>query len=115
MAVESVQKGAAIDAVVVRLMGGTVGPTTLTVAGNATLATGERVLLVLRCQGEFHTLVGMSQGKWSVHQSRGVDVVRRGPPPQSGATAMSPEKPLVELLELLVPPPATPSAGEVTP
>ncbi len=116
VAVESTRKGLSVDTVVVRLMGGTVGPTTLSVAGNAIFAVGERVLLVLRNQGDFHTLVGMSQGKWSVWRSDGIDVVRRGPPSTLSGTISQPSgKPLSELLEQLQPPPNTTREGEVVP
>lgn len=116
VSVESVKKGATVATVNVRLMGGTVGQTSLTIAGNAALATGERVLLFLRDQGSYHTLVGMAQGKWTVRRVRGTDLVRRGSsvvgpeaPPQPG------EKPLSELLERLDDSPDTPPKREVTP
>jgi len=78
VSVERAEKGSANDKVTVRLMGGTVDGKTLSVAGNARMEKGERVLLVLRKAGPFHVVVGMSQGKWSVRQVDGVDHVWRG-------------------------------------
>ena len=96
--VESTLKGEGGKTLVVRLMGGTVGDRELVVAGNATLEPGERVLLFLRTNGAFHTVVGMSQGKWTVRRHGGISHVFRGPalgdlPRQEG------EIPLMELLD----------------
>ncbi len=116
VAIEATEKGAKVDSLTVRLMGGTVGEMSLSVSGNAVLDKGERVLLVLRDQVEFHTLVGMSQGKWNVRCVDGVDVVHRGPAPKGKHLfpARQP-KPLGELLELLRAAPAASQQPEVTP
>lgn len=96
--VEEAAKGELLKTVTVRLMGGAVGDRELLVSGNAVLEVGERVLLCLRANDGFHTLVGMSQGKWSVRRHGGVNHVFRGAalgslPRQDG------EIPLHELLE----------------
>jgi hypothetical protein len=116
VAVEVAEKGTKVDSVTVRLMGGTVGDTHLSISGNASLAEGERVLLVLREQGDFCTLVGMSQGKWNVRQVDGIDVVHRGPAPKGKDLfpARQP-KPLSELLKQLRGAPVTSEQPEVTP
>ncbi len=75
--VESMAKGHHRPTVVLRLMGGAVGGVRLAVAGNPSLDVGERVLLATRDQGEFQTLVGMAQGKWSVRKIDGADYVSR--------------------------------------
>jgi hypothetical protein len=96
--VERVVKGEAVSVLRVRQMGGRVGDRELTVAGNARIKPGERVLLVLRENPGFYTLVGMSQGKWSVRKIDGKDHAFRGAalgdlPKQEG------EVPLEDLLE----------------
>jgi len=75
---ERVVKGKAPAEIRLRLMGGSLDGKTLTVPGNARVEVGERVLLALRDQGAFQTLVGMSQGKWSVRQVDGGDRAWRG-------------------------------------
>jgi hypothetical protein len=116
VAVEATEKGAQVENVTVRLMGGTVGATRLSISGNASLKEGERVLLVLRDQGDFHTLVGMSQGKWNVRRVEGIDVVQRGPAP-AGTDLFSTRqpKPLSELLKQLRAAPIPSQQPEVTP
>jgi len=96
--VERTFKGPAGDLVTVRQMGGTVGDTTLTIAGDARLAPDERVLLVLRNHDGFSTLVGMAQGKWTVRRMEGLDHAFRGPPPDD-TTRPESGLPLAELLE----------------
>ena len=96
--VESTLKGAGGKTLSVRLMGGAVDDRELLVAGNAKLEVGEEVLLCLRTNVGFHTLVGMSQGKWTVRRHDGIDHAFRGPalgdvPRREG------EIPLTELLE----------------
>ncbi|MBM4352292.1 MAG: hypothetical protein FJ109_00630 [Deltaproteobacteria bacterium] len=76
---ERVVKGEAPAEVRLRLMGGSLDGKTLTVPGNAPVEEGERVLLALRDQGSFQTLVGMSQGKWSLRSVDGKDRAWRGP------------------------------------
>ncbi len=75
---ERVVKGKAPAELRLRLMGGSLDGKTLTVPGNARVEEGERVLLVLRDQGTYQTLVGMSQGKWSVRRVNGEDRAWRG-------------------------------------
>jgi len=96
LAVERTAKGCRRDFVTVRLMGGTIDGKTLTVHGNPSLAVGERVVLALRDQGDFATLVGMAQGKWTVVARQERLVVRR----QSGGAAEGggPDLDLDELL-----------------
>jgi hypothetical protein len=77
IAVETTPKGEHRPTVILRLMGGAVGDVRLSVAGNPSLAIGERVLLATRNQGEYLTLVGMAQGKWSVKQIDGIDYATR--------------------------------------
>ena len=96
--VEGRSKGAGGKTLTVRLMGGAVGERELLVSGNARFEVGERVLLCLRANQGFHTLVGMSQGKWTVRRHGGVNHVFRAPalgnlPRQEG------EIPLQELLD----------------
>ena len=98
--VERVIKGTHIDQLVVRQMGGIVGETRLSIAGNASLAQDERVLLVLRDNGGFHTLVGMAQGKWSVRELDGVDHAVRGPA-AAQPDRLDGELPLSKLLQKL--------------
>ena len=96
--VESTVKGSRRKTIVVRLMGGTVGDRELVVAGNATLEPGERVLLFLRTNGAFHTVVGMSLGKWTVRRHGGIDHVFRGPA-LGDVARQEGEIPLMELLD----------------
>ena len=97
--VERVVKGKASDRVVVRLMGGRVGDRELVISGNPSIAVGERVLLFLRDYELFHTVVGMSQGKWSVRRLDGCDHVYRGPA-QKARPRQEGEIPLGQLLEM---------------
>ncbi len=115
VAVERTEKGTQVDTVTVRLMGGTVGETSLTIAGNAVLAKGERVLLVLRDQGGYHTLVGMSQGKWHVRRANGIDAVHRGPASATEGLVQPEGKPLSDLLQQFRTIPASAPAPEVKP
>lgn len=96
--VQRVIKGEATAKLTVRLMGGRVGERELTVAGNPTIKVGERVLLFLRDYDTFHTVVGMSQGKWSVRALDGQDHVYRGPA-QTQKERQAGELPLKKLLE----------------
>ncbi len=105
VAVERTEKGTARETLTVRLMGGRVGETELKIAGNPRLETGERVLLVLRDQGEFQTLVGLAQGKWSVRRLDGTDLASRGSRLTTPAREQA-ERPLDELLREMRPAPA---------
>lgn|GEM_PF-4104553 len=104
--VERSVKGLAPAIIEVRLMGGSVGDRELIVAGNPRIENGERVLLFLRDQLDFYTLVGMSQGKWSVREFDGRTMAFRGsvpqPPsvPQPIPSLLEGELPLSELLKL---------------
>jgi len=96
--VERTVKGTADGEMVLRQMGGRVGDVELSIAGNARLEEGERVLLVMRGNKDFFTLVGMNQGKWSVRTLEGKDHAYRGPSP-GDLPRQEGETPLVELLD----------------
>jgi hypothetical protein len=64
----------------VKLLGGTVGDTSLTVDGNASLEKGEDVLLFLRTDGQYHYVVGMHLGKRSVVNQDGRELLLAEPP-----------------------------------
>jgi len=74
--------------VVVRVLGGVVDHQELIVSGTPKFEPGERVLLFLKDRGEFHAVVGMHYGKWSVVSRNGVDHVVPGAAPIPG---MEPE------------------------
>jgi hypothetical protein len=79
VAVDRTVKGSEVKRVTVRLMGGRVADRELVVSGNPDIADRERLLLFLRDSGEFRTVVGMSQGKWSVRTLDGQELAWRGP------------------------------------
>ncbi len=92
-------KGLAPSLLEVRLMGGVVGDTELLISGNPYLQAGERVVLFLRDYGQFYTMVGMSQGKWSVRDIQGRPFAYRGTAPDQEGPLPG-ELPLDELLAL---------------
>jgi hypothetical protein len=95
--VERIEKGREVPVVVVRILGGAVDHQELVVSGTPTFQPGERVLLFLKDRGEFHAVVGMHYGKWSVVSRNGVDHVVPGAAPAPG---MEPEV-MTTLEELL--------------
>jgi hypothetical protein len=64
-------------ALTVRQLGGVVGKVEMGVVGTAPMRVGEEVLLFLRTDGQFHYVVGMVQGKYSVIQRNGKTIVTR--------------------------------------
>ena len=62
---------------VVRQLGGVVGPVSALVPGTAHFAAGEEVVLFLRTDGRAYYLVGMAQGKLSIQRRGGVEVISR--------------------------------------
>ena len=96
--VERMIKGAATKVLTVRLMGGRIGDVKLSIDGNAWLEPKERVLVVVRDQESYSTLVGMSQGKWSIRTIDGVEYAFRGKPRTSPAREDG-EIPLLDLLK----------------
>jgi len=97
--VERVVKGRKPLELRLRLMGGSVDGQTLRVPGNAQVEVGERVLVALRDQGAFQTLVGMSQGKWSIRRLGGQDVAWRGARLPVAEPLRDGEVPLDDLLD----------------
>lgn len=94
-------KGAKRTTLTLRLMGGQVDDVRLSISGNPELQVGERVLIAARDQGEFVTLVGMAQGKWTVRALNGMDHAYRGRAATEGSAQREGEIPLKSLIEQL--------------
>lgn len=76
---EQVWKGEAASSLTLQFLGGTIGDTTLEVAGVPQFAQGERVILFVQKNGrQYCPLVGVSHGKFGVRKDgTGRDVVVR--------------------------------------
>ena len=98
--VERMIKGTPATVLTVRLMGGRVGDVKLSIEGNGSMEPAERVLVVVRDQESYSTLVGMSQGKWSIRTIDGIEYAFRGRPRTSPAREDG-EIPLSDLLKKL--------------
>lgn len=85
--------------IVVRVMGGVVDGRELLVSGNARLQEGEQVLLFLRNHGEYSTIIGMSQGKFSLREVNRDTLVWRGPALEAGVARQAGEVTLPEFLK----------------
>jgi hypothetical protein len=64
--VQETLKGRATRTLELTTIGGTIGDLTLVAAGMPTLQTGEETVLFVEEVGTFKTIVGLSQGKFSV-------------------------------------------------
>jgi len=81
--VDEVLKGANApgDIIVLRQIGGSLDGVETRVVGTARVETGAEVVLFARCDGFFHYLVGMAQGKYDVvRDGSGETVLRRDTP-----------------------------------
>jgi len=66
IAVEDTLKGAVSPTIRFTTIGGTIGDTTLYVAGMPAFADGEETVVFLEEAGRFRTVVGLGQGKFTV-------------------------------------------------